>query len=126
MIRDDGEFVEDEVISGVLGRELGDQEIWSWILEGIGFWCFRDIFLQIGGFLCEGRAVAKLVLDLRVRTAVVGVFISLTDIPAALMMDRWVEENTRWPVSRAATKRLVTRAGRYSGSPNCIVEVEWS
>jgi hypothetical protein len=34
VIRDDGEFVEDEVISGVLGRELGDQEIWRWILEG--------------------------------------------------------------------------------------------
>lgn len=125
MIRDDGEFVEDEVISGVLGRELGDQEIWRWILEGIRLRCFRDIFLQVGGFLCKCRAVAKLVLDLQVRTAVVGVLVSLTDIPAALTMDRCVEENTRCPVSRAAEKRLATRVERYSDSPNCIVEVEW-
>lgn len=56
----------------------------------------------------------------------VGVLSSLTDIPAALMMDRWVEENTRWSVSLAAVKRLATRVGRGSESPNCIVEVEWS
>jgi hypothetical protein len=43
MVRDDGEFVEDEVVSGVLGWELGDQKIWRWILEGIGLWCFRSI-----------------------------------------------------------------------------------
>lgn len=127
MVRDDGEFVEDEVESGVFGRKLGDQKIRRWILEGIGLWGFRAIRgLQIGGFLCEGWAVAKLVLDLQVRTAVVGVLASLTDIPAALMMDRWVEENTRWPASRAAVKCLATRVGRFSGSPNCIVEVEWS
>lgn len=43
MVRNDGEFVEDEVVGGVLGRELGDQKIWRWVLEGIGFWCFRAI-----------------------------------------------------------------------------------
>lgn len=127
MVWDDGKLVEDEVVGGVLGRELGDQKIWRWILEGIGLWCFRAIVeFQIGGFLCQGRAVAELVLGLRVRAAVVGVLSSLTDIPAALMIDRWVEENTRWPVSLAAVKRLATRVGRDSESPNCIVEVEWS
>lgn len=127
MVWDDGELVEDEVVGRVLGRELGDQKIWRWILEGIGLWCFLAIFgIQIGGFLCQGRAVAKLVLGLRVRTAVVGVLASLTGIPAALIMDRWVEENTRWLVSFAAVKRLATRVGRDSESPNCIVEVEWS
>lgn len=127
MVWDHGELVEDEVVGGVLGRELGDQKIWRWILERIGLWCFRAIVgFQIGGFLCQGRAVAKLVLGLRVRTAVVVVLASLTGIPAALMMERWVEENTRWPVSLAAVKRLATRVGRDSESPNCIVEVEWS
>jgi hypothetical protein len=127
VVWDDGEFVEDEVVGGVLGRELGDQKIWRWMLEGIGLWCFGAIVgFQIGGLLCEGRAVAKLVLGLRVRTVVVGVSASLTDIPAALMMDRWVEENTRWPVSLAAVKRLATSVGRDSENPNCIVEVEWS
>lgn len=41
------------------------------------------------------------------------------------MMDRWVEEKTRWPLSRAAVKRLATRVDRCSESPNCIVEVGW-
>lgn len=65
MVWDDGELVEDEVVGRVLGRELGDQKIWRWILEGIGLWCFRVIVgFHIGGFLCQGRAVAKLVLGL--------------------------------------------------------------
>lgn len=63
MVRDDGEFVDDEVVGGVLGRELGDQKLRTWVLKGIELWRFRAIVLEIGGFLCEGRAVAELVLD---------------------------------------------------------------
>lgn len=73
-----------------------------------------------------GQGSSEVGTGFMVRSAVVGVLASLTGIPAALMMDRWVEENTRWLVSFAAVKRLATRVDRDSESPNCIVEVEWS
>ena len=38
MVRNNGELVENEVVGGVLGRELGDQKIWGWGLEGVGLW----------------------------------------------------------------------------------------
>jgi hypothetical protein len=95
VVRNDGELVENEVVGGVLGRELGDQEIWGWILKGIGLWGLRTIVgLKVGGLLREGRAIAELVL-LSVRAVYPGVMRSLTDIPAALMIDRWVWEKTR-------------------------------
>lgn len=63
MIRDDRELVENEVVDGLLGWELGDQKIWGGILEGIRLWRFSPIvWFEIGGFLCEGRTVAELVL----------------------------------------------------------------
>jgi hypothetical protein len=135
VIRDDGEFVEDEVISGVLGRELRDQEIWSlilnkfpvipnhfllvtkdwqaqtdildkadlegrelrdqeiwrWILEGIGLRCFRDIFLQVGGFLCESivNAAGISVSDTNTPTTAVLTCKSSTNFATAL---RYLEQ----------------------------------
>jgi hypothetical protein len=109
-------------------------------------------FLQVGGFLCECRAVAKLVLDLQVRTAVVGVLVSeylstlvARRFTAARDTGHLVFSSTHLSIVNAAgisvsdtntpttavltckssTKRLATRVERYSDSPNCIVEVEW-
>lgn len=48
-----------------------------------------------------------------------------TGIPAVVMMDSCVDENTRCPPSRAACQRRVTRLDKFSESPNCmVVEVE--
>lgn len=64
MIRNHRELVEDQVVGGVLGRELRDQELWSRVLEGIRLGDLRSIVgLDVGGFLCESRAVAKLILS---------------------------------------------------------------
>lgn len=64
MIRNHRELVEDQVVGGVLGRELCDQELWSRVLEGIRLGDLRStVGLDVGGFLCESRAVAKLILS---------------------------------------------------------------
>lgn len=46
-----------------------------------------------------------------------------TGMPA-LIVDRWVDEKTRWLPSLAALKRRATRTERVSESPSCIVYLE--
>lgn len=63
MIRDNRELVENQVIGGVLGRELRDQKLWGRVLEGIWLGDLGAIVgLDVGGFLSESWAVAKLIL----------------------------------------------------------------
>jgi hypothetical protein len=47
---------------------------------------------------------------------------TLTGTPA-LIMDRWVDEKTRWPASLAFLKRRATRADKFSERPSCIAVV---
>lgn len=54
-----------------------------------------------------------------------SVDLARTGIPAAVMMERCVEEKTRWPPSLAAANRRATSAGRLSERPSCmVVEVQ--
>lgn len=48
--------------------------------------------------------------------------LGLTGMPAVLIMESWVEEKMRWPVSLAVVKRRDTRVERDSVRPSCIVE----
>lgn len=38
MIRNHGEFVQNEIVGGFLGWELGDQKLCRGVLEGVGLW----------------------------------------------------------------------------------------
>ena len=61
VVWDDGEFVQDEGVGWVFGREIGDQEVRGWVLEWVWFGRFRArgiAWFEIGGFLSEGWAVA--------------------------------------------------------------------
>lgn len=65
MVFNDGEFVQDQCIGGVLRWELGEEEVGRWVLEGIWFGP-GSAFVGFGGaswLLCQGWAVAELELN---------------------------------------------------------------
>lgn len=66
MVWDDGEFVQDKGVGQVVGREVGDQQVWRWVFEWVWFGGFRSRWftgLEIGRLLGQGRTVAELELD---------------------------------------------------------------
>lgn len=65
MVLDDGELVQDQCVGRALRRELSEEEVGRWVLEGIWFGP-GSAFVGFGGtswLLCEGWAVAELELN---------------------------------------------------------------